>query len=213
MIASLEGTLLSVRQGRARVRCGAITYELLVPAADEARLAQVTGAEIAFETLHYLEAHGQGSSMIPRLVGFGSADDRAFFELFTTVKGLGAKKALRALALPFPTIAGAIANRDVDLLKSLPEIGKRTAESIVAELSGKVDGFIEVKLGGGAAPTDGGAALDGARTALCRDVINVLTELGETRLAAVQLVDRALTADRTIETAEVLLQAALRLRG
>lgn len=212
MIASLEGTLISVRQGRARVRCGAITYELLVPAADEARLAQETGAELAFETLHYLEAQGQGSSMIPRLVGFGSTGDRAFFELFTTVKGLGAKKALRALAMPFSTIAEAIANRDVDLLKSLPEIGKRTAESIVAELSGKVDGFIELKPGG-VTPTDGSEALDGTRTEMCRDVINVLTELGETRVAAVQLVERAMTADRTIDTAEVLLQAAMRLRG
>ena len=39
-------------------------------------------------------------------------------------------------------MAAAIAGKNT-LLTSLPEIGKRTAETIIAELSGKVDDFIE----------------------------------------------------------------------
>jgi Holliday junction DNA helicase RuvA len=143
---------------------------------------------------------------VPRLIGFATPEDRAFFELFTTVKGIGNRKALRALQLPFGTIAAAIAQRDLDLLKSLPEIGKRTAETIVAELHGKVDQFVELK----PMPADGVA--DSGKSALVRDAVAVLTQLGEPKLIARQLVDRALAADPTLESAEVIVAAAFRLK-
>ena len=38
-------------------------------------------------------------------------------------------------------IAAAIVDRDVAMLQSLPEIGKRTAETIIAALHDKVDAF------------------------------------------------------------------------
>ena len=124
------------------------------------------------------------------------------------------RKALRALQLPCGTVAGAIAEKDVDLLKSLPEIGKRTAETIVAELSGKIDRFIELKPTGAkrdSANSAGGAAND-ARTELIRDAVAVLVQLGEQKLIARQLVDRALAADKTLNTADQLMAAALRLK-
>src|SRR4051794_25440863 len=55
---------------------------------------------------------GAGGNIEPRLVGFLRADDRAFFNLFITVKGIGPKKALRALVLPTGDIAQAIESRD-----------------------------------------------------------------------------------------------------
>jgi Holliday junction DNA helicase RuvA len=148
MISRIEGELLAMTDGRAMIACGQIAYEILVPGFDQQRLAARVGQAMSFHTLHYLESQGPNGPFIPRLIGFASADDRAFFELFTTVKGMGNRKALRALQLPCGAVAGAIADKDVDLLKSLPEIGKRTAETIVAELSGKVDRFVEVKLTG-----------------------------------------------------------------
>src|SRR5262245_17157043 len=143
MINRIEGELIEVTpDGRALLRCEHMTYELFVPGADQQRLAAMTGQTVRFHTLYYLESQNQGASYTPRLIGFASPDDRAFFELFTTVKGIGNRKALRALQLPFGAVAAAIADKDIDLLKSLPEIGKRTAETIVAELSGKVDRFV-----------------------------------------------------------------------
>lgn len=208
MITRIDGELEQVESGRARLRCGHIAYEVLVPVADEQRLALRCGEPITLHTLHYLEAQGQGSSFIPRLVGFSSEADRAFFELFTTVKGMGNRKALRAIALPVGAIAEAIASRDVDVLKSLPEIGKRTAETIVAELHGKVDRFFELK------PVTG-AAVDpaaGPRAALAHDAVGVLTQLGEAPLQARLLVERALDADPTIDAADTLVAAAFRLK-
>jgi len=137
--------------------------------------------------------------------------DRAFFELFTTVKGMGNRKALRALELPFTRIAAAIATRDVDLLVSLPEIGKRTAETIVAELNGKVDKFtgdaaIELK------PSAGGAT-DSAQMDIARDAIAVLTMLGESKTDATKMVNAALATEPDLATADAVVETAYRLRG
>jgi Holliday junction DNA helicase RuvA len=207
MISRIEGELVSVGEGRVEVQSGAITYEILVPAADLQRLGASIGQPVTFCTLHFMENHGQGAAYMPRLVGFRSLEDREFFELFTTVKGIGARKALRALQMPFGTIAEAIAARDLGVLQTLPEIGKRTAETIVAELHGKVDRFVELKPWGIAA----GQAADDGEPAIVRDAVSVLVQLGEPRLAARKLVDRAIRSDSSISTADALVAAAYRL--
>ena len=208
MISRIEGELISVGDGRAELQCGPVAHELFIPAADAEPLAALIGETVAFHTLEYLESQGQGASYVPRLIGFRSAPERAFFELFTTVKGVGTRKALRALRLPFGTIAEAIAAKDVDLLLTLPEIGPRTAETIVAELRGKVDQFVELK------PTGAGLAGAGAgeKLSLIQDAVVMLTMLGESKMRARQLIDRALVADATLETPEALVAAVYRLR-
>ncbi|HRP62626.1 MAG TPA: helix-hairpin-helix domain-containing protein [Phycisphaerales bacterium] len=207
MISRLEGELIAVAPGRVELRCAHIAYELLVPACDVQRLATMIGETVEFHTLHYLEGQGQGASYLPRLIGFASPDDRAFFELFTTVKGLGNRKALRALELPFTDIAAAIASRDADLLVSLPEIGKRTAETIIVELSGKVDRFVEVKH-----VRNGTTEVQGATAALIRDAVGVLVQLGEAKLTARHLVERALAADPQLNSPDQVVAAAFRLK-
>jgi len=209
MISRIEGRLVAVVGGRAHVQCGDLTYEVLVPAADQQRLAASIDESVSFHTLHYLEGQGQGTSFVPRLIGFDSETDRAFFELFTSVQRMGNRKALRALALPFGTIAEAIATRDVDVLKSLPEVGKRTAQTIVTELHDKVDRFVELKPPASAVAASGGEA---ARSALVRDAVAVLTQLGEPQLQARQLAERALAADPTMDSPEDLVSAAYRLK-
>lgn len=211
MISRIEGELIGIEDGRALLRCEHLVYEIMVPGADQQRLGSSIGRDVAFHTLYYLENQNQGAAYVPRLIGFNTPQDRAFFELFTTVKGIGNRKALRALQLPLGTIAAAIAEKDVDLLVSLPEIGKRTAETIIVELNGKVDRFVELKPGGAVAGIGIDSSSDAAST-LVRDAVAVLAQLGETRMAARQLVDRAMAADPAIDTAEALVAAAFRLK-
>ena len=208
MISRIEGELVGVEDGRAELRCGDLTYMLLVPAADEDALLERVGSRIRIHTLHYLEAQGQGSSFIPRLIGFASAEARAFFELLTTVKGLGARKALRSLSLPYNTIAEAIATRDTGLLVALPEIGKRTADTIIAELNGKVDQF----LGPAAGDHDSDTELPGTAVVM-RDAVAALTQLGEPKLHARQLVEQAFAENPALDTPDALVAAAYRVRA
>lgn len=269
MISRLRGEVIRVEDGAAEVRAGDLVYEVLIPAADEERLRGQVGETVEFHTLHYLEGQGQGSSFWPKLVGFRSPLERDFFELFTTVKGIGNRKALRALQMPFGMVAELIVRRDVSMLTTLPEIGRKTAETIVVELKGKVERFTvlgrgtEVNRAGASAPKGASTAapgssaasassaasgptaapasnaraprsakiqaqatsLGGARSASetsiaessagtgspFTDAIEILVQLGESRLTARQLVERALDRDPEIRAADQIVAAALRL--
>ena len=207
MISRIEGVLIELEDGRAHLRCGGLVYEVLVPAADQGALVLQLGNAIELHTLHVLEGSSQGSSFRPRLIGFATAGDRAFFELFTTVKGIGPRKALRVMEVPPARIARAISEQDLVLLKSLPEVGKRTAESIVVELKDKVDGFIDES----ASPNQGTRPTE-AIAEFVEEAIAVLLQLGEPRVHAEELIERVTRADPTIDTADLLVTGALRLR-
>lgn len=212
MIASIEGELLEAEDGTALLQVGAITYEVLVPAADVPALAGQRGATVRFVTLHYLEGQGQGSSFWPRLIGFRTAEDRDFFDLFTTVKGIGVRKALRALQRPFAEVAAAIARRDEKALTALPEIGRKMAESIVVELKDKVARFTATATGGMPTATVA-ATMAPALAGAAGDAVIVLVQLGEARPQAERLVERALQVEGSKAAPEVLVAAALRMRG
>ncbi len=211
MISRIEGELVSARDGRVELSCGPLTYEVHVPAVEQQPLSEAVGSRIELHTLHLMESQAQGAAFVPRLMGFRSAQQRAFFELLTTVKGLGSRKALRAMQLPHPIIAEAIATKDVVLLTSLPEIGKRTSETIVAQLHGKVDGFLELKPPHDAtSPSD--ASGEPSRAEMIRDALAALTQLGESSIQAHRLIERALAVDSSLESADALVTAAYRLK-
>ena len=228
MIARIEGQLDSIESGAALVRCPVgLVYEVLVPTYVAARLGPRIGEQVTFFTLHYLEGQAQGATMLPRLAGFLTQEDKAFFELFTTCKGIGNRKALRAMALPAGQIAGAISDRDVALLQTLPEIGKRSAETIIATLSGKVDRFVTghtddeqpapaAKGKAGKAATSATARDGGSSGTLRKDGLAVLLNMGLTRLEAMDLIDRVLSDpdSRPADSGELItLALALRSEG
>jgi len=203
VITRIRGELVELTERSALLLVEAITYELFVPAANVPELLSKIGQPIEFFTLHYLEGQSQGSSFLPRLIGFSSERDRAFFELFTTVKGIGNRKALRALVRPFAETATAIANRDTKSLTEMPEIGKRSAETIIAELHGKVDVFV-----GEIAST-----IEVTMPPFSEDAILMLVQLGETKRDAKRLVQLAFGTKPEINTADQLVQISFQLKG
>jgi Holliday junction DNA helicase RuvA len=159
MLARLTGTLESLAANTALLTpngAEGVAYEILLPAYLADRLSHTPGMSgawganpedgsarrITLHTLQYLESQNQGASFIPRLLGFASPHEREFFELLTSVKGLGNKRAMRAMAVEPHAIARAIAERDARFLQTLPEIGPKLAELIVHELKSKVDRFL-----------------------------------------------------------------------
>jgi len=180
-----------------------LAYEVMVPACDVERLSRRAGQEVTLHTIHYLEGDPARGSQQPRLVGFANETDRDFFRLFTTVKGVGIRKALRALVRQPAEVAAAIANKDGKFLVALPEIGKRTAEQIIAELSGRVDEFAGA---GFAAPAE---ELPEAAT----EALAVLVQLGERRADAAALIERVLGVAPELESPEAIIQHAYRLKA
>ena len=206
MISALTGELRRVEEGRAHLAVGPILYELLVPAADLTELQASLGETVTFHTHMYLDGDPNRGNLEPRLLGFLRADDKRFFNLFTTVKGIGTKTALRALAVPVGEIAQAIESKDTRFLIQLDGVGKRTAELIVAELAGKVKDFAA-----GYAPVPG-AGGHGRRAAWEEDAIAALMQLGERRPDAERLLERAKHDNPTLKTTEAALHDMLRLR-
>ena len=205
MIAKITGRLEQVCAGSALVDVGGgIGYEVLVPSADVERLSRLCGQEVVLHTIHYVEGDPSRGAAAPRLVGFLSASDRDFFKVFTTVKGIGARRALRALARPVAEVAAAVSAKDAGFLTALPEIGKRTAEQIIAELHGKVDEFA------------GEAAAIGEEGELPEpgaEAVAVLVQLGERRGDAAALVRRVLAVAPELEAPEAIIQHVYRLKA
>lgn len=204
MIARIVGRLEEASSSGVLVDAGTGTcYEVLVPACDVERLSRRVGQQVVLHTIHYIEGDPGRGNLVPRLVGFLAEQDREFFRLFITVKGIGMKKALRALARPVAEIAAAIQGKDARFLTALPEIGKRTAEQVIAELHGKVDAF--------AGPMPTAAAAEMPQPAL--EAVAVLVQLGERRADAIALVDRVLAVAPETPTAEAIIQHAYRLKA
>ena len=206
MISALTGILHQVEEDRVHLRVGAMLFEALVPASDVPLLQAGIGEELTFHTILYLEGDASGGNMEPRLIGFLRPADKQFFEKFITVKGIGPKKALRALVYPAGEIAQAIEAKDSKFLVGLPQIGKRMAEQIVAELAGKVAEFATPYEGG--RPSISGAA----RSNIEEDAISALMALGERRADAESLLDKARQHNSSLKSTNDLVREMLRMR-
>ena len=208
MIAALTGKLIHADVGHVQVECGPLVYELLVPAVDGPDLLASVGEPVTFHTIFYLGGDATRGGLEPTLIGFLRPGDKRFFELFTTVKGIGPKKALKALAVSVGEIASAIEGKDARFLVGLPEIGKRTAEQIVAELSGKARSFAAAHL----VDAKGQRAAATRRDHAAEDAVSALVSLGERRGDAEALLERVRLAHPEMKATDALLREMLQLR-
>ena len=204
MISSITGQLRRVEPDRVHLSCGPILYEILVPASDIPELQSRSGEEIVFHTILDLEGDPTRGGLTPRLIGFLRPEDKRFFQLFITVKGIGPKRALRALVQPTAQIAAAIESKNTRFLVEFPEIGKRMAELIVAELAGKAGDF-------SSAPPPRRRTFPPVLPT-SRTPSTARIALGISRPEAERLLDRARQVDPALSTTESFLREMLRLR-
>ena len=208
MIARINGTLaqLDTDTNTVLIEVDSLGYEVMVPGYAVSDLSQHLGRPVTLHCLEYHEASGGlGGNLIPRIIGFPQPTDKAFFQRFISVKGIGIRKALRALTRPIADVALDIENGDAKMLATLPEIGKRTAEQIIAELKGKMDAF--------ALHAARAAAPEKPMTAVEQEALEILLQLGEKRLEAEELIARTTDATPDIQTTDALVQAVYRMKA
>ena len=141
MITRITGKLLHLTEVCAYLQVGGFEHEVLVPDLVRRQLQSRLNEDISLRTIEYLEGNPQQGRLTPRMVGFASQAEREFFELFCSVDGVGAKKALRAMVRPVREVATAIEERDTKQLSTLPGIGPAVAERIIAKLRRKMAKF------------------------------------------------------------------------
>jgi len=207
MIAQVTGVIDQVEDRSVLLRVDGLSYEILVPASlvEYLRRHQMNhpGGSITLHTIYYLEGGVGMGNLFPRLLGFLNPKDRDFFELFTRVPGIGIKRALRCLALPIRRIACAIEEGDVGSLISLPEVGRRTAEKIIAELKGKMYEFALRK-------DETALGISETLPDLRAEAIEIFLQLGYKKSEAEMIVQGALGRNPKLDSVDALVQEVFR---
>jgi len=153
MIASLRGRLLSFAADHAVLDVNGVGY--LVGAST--RTLSGLGA-IGEEVVLHTEMLVAEDSI--RLVGFGSAEERDWFRLLTSVQGVGARVALGILsALTGDELHRAIATGDKAMVARAQGVGPKLALRIVNELKDRAGGVV-LGVGTGAAVPGGNHSAD-----------------------------------------------------
>ena len=148
MISHLAGTVSAISPEGAVIEVGGVGL-----------LVQCTPGTLA--ALRAGERARVATSLVVRedaltLFGFGSDDERDVFVLLQTASGVGPRLALAMLAVFTPdALRRAVATEDITALMRVPGIGRKGAQRIVLELSGRLG-----------APGMGGAAGGGVPSRL-----------------------------------------------
>ena len=184
--------------------------EVLIPEHTRRQVQSKVGEPITLHTIFYIEGGSMASRLLPRLVGFTSAIDREFFEIFCSVDGVGASKALRAMVRPVRELARSIQDQDVKLLATFPGIGEATAERIVAKLRRKVGKFaliVSPNPPPAAAVGDSNGAPENAEPDVIRDTYAALLSVGHSESDARQAIDRVLAGKKKFKSVADMIEA------
>jgi holliday junction DNA helicase RuvA len=213
VITQVRGLLRAVGEEELTLEVGSFELELLIPEFARRQLQGRVGETVSLQTIFYIDGSAMGGRMNPRLVGFGSAVDREFFDLFCSVDGVGVRKALRAMMRPVREIARMIQDQDVKALATFPGIGEATAERIVAKLRRKVGKFaliVSPVTEGGQAASNG--APESAEPDVVRDTYAALLSVGHSESQARQAIDRVLVTKKKFKTVPDMLIAIYETR-
>lgn len=187
MIASLRGEVIALKATGAVIECGGIgmAFSATPTALSKLRLGEEAFVHVAM----VVSREGEIA-----LFGFSEADEKEVFEKLRSVSGIGPRSALQILAaLPPDALRAAVQNKDESALVRVPGIGKKSAQRLILELSGKLG-----EVSGGAAPTAAGTG----------DVIEALVSMGWPERDAAPAVAAAAEESADKSTAG-LLRAAL----
>ena len=205
MIVRLTGTLIEVNEESIVIDRDGIAREVLVPHFAISELAAYRGQLVTLHTIQFYEGNHSSGHLVPRILGFLHPEDREFFTRFVSVKGIGPRKAMKALAEPVRRIASWIESGDARALARLPGIGNRAAELVIATLKGKM---ADLALAGDASAPSKTAQLSSAQ----RDALEVLVAWGDPRGDAERWLERAGQLHPDLKSPDEWVRVAYRIK-
>jgi Holliday junction DNA helicase RuvA len=131
MIATLSGILSSKTPQEAVISVQGVGYQVFIALSTYFTLPDINSAVQVFVSTHWRNDTIQ-------LFGFATLEEKQAFSLLTTISGVGPKLALSTLStLSVPDLCKAIESGDIEILGSIPGVGKKSASRIVLELKDK----------------------------------------------------------------------------
>jgi holliday junction DNA helicase RuvA len=192
VIAFVDGTVVSISGDSAVIQAGGVGYRIFCGPGTLAVLRE--GASQRLYTHHLVREDLQA------LYGFRTTEELGFFEMLTTVTGVGPKVALAIVsARPVADLQLAIFQGDEGVLTAVSGVGKKLAARVVLELKEKVSAA-------GASASAGGVA--GSAES---EVVAALQALGYTASEARSSAMAALSALPVGSSLEERVKAALRV--
>lgn len=194
MIAQLQGKLIA-KEPCCLLSVGGVGFELNVPLKDISEL-RVGDPDVLFHTYLYVREDRL------TLYGFLAPEDRELFVRLIEVSGIGPKTAVNMFGTNSAgQIIMAVKKADIAFLKSLPGLGKKTAERLAMELGDKLDDLL-------LAPAER-EPLDDVR----QEAILALTSLGMTRSSAERALEKIDWSGETPQDVEEMVREALKYAG
>lgn len=196
---------MSRAEGAVTVDVGGVGYAVYVCARDTPQL------QLDAEVVLWIHSHYTQDSL--KLYGFLRQLDRDFFVYLLELPAVGPKLAQAILTrLTTAQLVTAIGAQDELVLKSVPGIGQKKAQTLMIELSVRKDQLLLLAAAGGMEPAttsgsagSGSAAGDpvgkedlartGSGATVCADVRSALVNLGITHADAVAAIHAVTTAD------------------
>jgi Holliday junction DNA helicase RuvA len=138
VISRVTGRLLAKDIDRAEIlTSGGVAYDIAVPLTTFEALPE-TGQDVTLHTHLVVKEDGW------QLFGFVRPYDRHVFRVVLGAKGVGPSLALSLLStLSSERLVRAIRERDIPTLRSVPRVGKKTADQLVLDLADKVDALLD----------------------------------------------------------------------
>ena len=131
MISRLTGKIIDIGEKYVVIDVGGVGYKVFCATDTVASLQE--DSTVSLHT--YLAVREDALD----LYGFGSLQEKNFFEMLISVSGIGPKSALGILSTTSTdTLAQAIGTGDTSYLTKVGGIGRKTAEKIVLELRDKM---------------------------------------------------------------------------
>ena len=198
MIGRLSGTVEECHPGQVLLDVGGVGYVLFIPLST---FYALSSRESAVATLH-VHTHVREDAL--QLYGFITTEERWAFEQCLGISGVGPKLALSILSgIEIEALREAVRLEDSARLRSIPGVGRKTAERLILELRDRLfDAHGDPKGREMAAPSTTAPAAQ-----VRDDAVSALVNLGYTPTASQRAVDSAI--DESSGSLEDVLRRAL----
>lgn len=192
MIDYIRGTVAELNPACVVIECNNIGYSINISLNTYAALERGSEFRILVHEAIREDAH--------LLFGFADEEERDLFRLLITVSGVGANTARMILSSFKPAdLSQAIAEANVNILKSIKGIGLKTAQRIIVDLKDKIGKH-----------AGSGEIIAFSDNTAREESLSALVMLGFARSSASKAVDTLLKENRSM-TVEEIVRRALKL--
>jgi holliday junction DNA helicase RuvA len=166
MIARLTGKLADVNFTQCIVDVNGVGYQVFIPMSTFDKLPREEESVSLFICTQVRED-------AISLYGFSTMPEKQLFEILIGTTGVGPKLALSILSsMPVESFSSAIINSDMDVIKRISGIGKKTAERLIVELKDKLTKVMQPLI------ADSSLAISDEKSFAMEDAIAALEQLG-----------------------------------